>query len=72
MFPYATDILIFGMRTIGIRQPFCIGDIRLYPDYDIRSYLQGYDPDDIELIADSDVKFASWFRAKRSPLTELI
>ncbi len=60
MLPYATDILIFGLQTTGIRQPFCIGDIRLHPHYDIRSYLQGYDTDVIEFIADSDVKFAQY------------
>lgn len=58
MFPYAQDLLIFGLRTINMVRPFNIGHLIIYPDYDLRRYLCGYDPDDIEFIVDSEAKYA--------------
>lgn len=60
MFFNPRDLLIFGLVTRGLRKPFAIGDLTVYPKYDLRSYLSGYDPDDVEFIIDSDTKYACY------------
>ena len=54
------DILIFGLITQNIREPFCIGDLEIYPAFDLESYLQGYDINDINSIIDSEAKYAQY------------
>ena len=60
MFPDARDLLIFSLRTGNMAQSFSVGDLTVYPDYDLRKYLDGYDPDDIEFIIDSEAKYAQY------------
>jgi hypothetical protein len=54
------DILIFGFDTGDIHHEFNVGNLNIFPDFDLRNYLQGYDEDDIDFIIDNDVKFAKF------------
>jgi len=48
-----TDVLIFGLDTGKIEEEFIIGDLRVIPNFDLRSYLKGYAESDIDFIVES-------------------
>lgn len=60
IFETNTDLLIFGLRTKDIRKPFRVGSLVVSPDFDLRSYLAGYNYDDIQVITDSEVIYAQY------------
>jgi len=55
---HAGNLLVFGLRLKQIRDPIRIGNLILYPNFNLRSYLKGYEPADVRFIIDSDVVFA--------------
>lgn len=59
-FQKIADLLIFGMKLININEPFRIGSLILYPHFDIRSFLKGYNADDISFIIESNVVYAKY------------
>lgn len=48
----STDLLIFGLDTGKIDKEFFIGDLKVIPNFDLQSYLKGYDDSDIGFIVD--------------------
>jgi len=57
---HAGNLLIFGLRLKQIRSPIRIGNLTLYPNFNLRSYLKGYEPTNVRSIIDSDVVFARY------------
>jgi hypothetical protein len=48
-----TDILIFGLDTGRLHKEFTIGDLKVIPNFDLKTYLKGYNEDDIGFIVDN-------------------
>jgi len=57
---YAGNLLIFGLRLKRIHDPIRIGNLMLYPDFNLRKYLKGYESTDVQFIVESDVVFAQY------------
>ncbi|MFW6116703.1 MAG: hypothetical protein ACOC6F_03155 [bacterium] len=51
------DVLIFGLQTPGISEPFSVGNLTIHPDFNLRTYLEGYPVDDVGFIVGSEVTF---------------
>ena len=56
-------LFLYGLELKDITEPFEIGELDtgkliVYPEYDIRGYLNGFDPDRVQQIIDSGVIFA--------------
>ena len=42
-----TDLLIFGLEPRNLDSEFSVGALKVIPDFDLESYLAGYDDDDV-------------------------
>lgn len=47
-----TDVLIFGLDTGRMNREFSIGDLKVIPNFDLRTYLKDYDEGDVGFIVD--------------------
>lgn len=52
------NLLIFGLKIKQIREPVRVGNLMLYPNFDLEGYLKGYSDDDIRFITQSGAVFA--------------
>lgn len=56
---YITDrLLIYGLEFKDISKPVKIGNLVIYPAYDIKRLLRGYDQDKVQAIIDAGAKYA--------------
>jgi hypothetical protein len=67
---HAGNLLIFGLRLKQIGNPIRIGNLILYPKFNLSRYLKGYEPTDVQFIVESDVVFARYqpISKHRTPL----
>jgi hypothetical protein len=54
------DLVIFGAEVKGISKPFLVGNLAMYPAYDIRKALAGFDEDTILLAARCGAIFSKY------------
>jgi len=54
------DLVIFGAEIKGISKPFLVGNLAMYPAYDIRKALAGFDEDTILLAARCGAIFSKY------------
>ena len=52
------DVLIYNLEFKDVSRPFSIGKFRLYPEYDLRKHLEGYEEDDLAFVIERDAKYA--------------
>jgi hypothetical protein len=57
---HANALLVFGLRLGKIGNPIRVGNLILYPKFNLSRYLRGYEPKDVKFIVESDVVFAKY------------
>jgi hypothetical protein len=53
-----SDILIYNLEFKNVSHPFNIGKFRLYPEYDLRKHLKGYEEDKVGWVINRGAKYA--------------
>ncbi len=62
------DLLIFGAEIEDISKPFLVGDLAMYPDYDVRKALGDFDQNTVLLAIKSGAIYSKYRQSITSPI----